>query len=66
MIKRSNDTNQGISNKSLARGQTLQTPIGKDSSDYSGSKADEVPAKFKLAGGLNNFSDTLPSDSKSD
>lgn len=66
MMKRSNDTNQGTSNKSLARGQTLQTPIGKDSSDYSGSKADEVPAKFKMGGGLDNFSDTIPSDKKMD
>lgn len=62
MIKRSNDTNQGTSNTSLARGQTLQTPIGKDSSDYSGSAAKEVTSKMKMGGGMDNLSDTLPSD----
>ena len=59
-MKRSNDTNQGQVSRSLARGQTLQTPIGKDSSDYSGKQSDEVTAKMKMGGGMNNLSDTLP------
>lgn len=62
MLKRSNDTNEGTVTKSLARGQTLQTPVGKDSSDYSGSMAKEVPAKMKMGGGMSNTSAVDPQD----
>ena len=58
-MKRSNDTNQGKVDMSAARGQTLRTPIGKDSSDYSGPASKEVTAKMKMGGGMNNLSDTL-------
>ena len=60
-MKRKNDTNQGKVDKSAARGQTVRTPIGKDSSDYSGPANKEVPAKMKMGGGMNNLSATLPS-----
>lgn len=62
MLKRSNDTNQGKATKSLARGQSLVTPIGKDSSDYSGPASKEVTAKMKLGGGVNDYSKTDPRD----
>jgi hypothetical protein len=55
-MKRYNETNQGKVSKSLARGQTLVTPIGKDSSDYSGPISKEVPAKMKLGGGIHDYS----------
>jgi hypothetical protein len=59
-MKRFNDSaNQGTTTKSLGRGQSLQTPIGKDSSDYSGKAADEVPAKLKMGGGVDDLSRTL-------
>ena len=60
MMKRNNKTNQGNINKSAARGQTLRTPIGKDSSDYSGPKSKEVPASMKMGGGMNNLSHSIP------
>jgi hypothetical protein len=59
-MKRSNDTNQGKVDKSAARGQTLRTPIGKDSSDWSGKASDEVTAKMKMGGGMNDLSRTIP------
>lgn len=56
-IKRTNDnTNQGTTSKSLARGQTLLTPIGKDSSDYSGPASKEVTSKMKMGGGIHDYS----------
>jgi len=58
-MKRSNDTNQGKVDKSASRGQTLRTPIGKDSSDYSGPAAKEVTAKMKMGGSMSNLSHTL-------
>lgn len=62
-MKRTNgDTNQGVFTKDLARGQKLQTPVGKDSSDWGGKASDEIPSKMKMGGGMNNLSDTLPSD----
>lgn len=61
-MKRHNDTNQGKVTSSAARGQTIQTPIGKDSSDWSGKQSDEVPAKMKMGGGMNNLTHTLGED----
>ena len=57
-----NETNQGKVTKTLARGQTLVTSLGKDSSDYAGSMADEVPAKLKMGGGINDTSRSDPKD----
>lgn len=59
-MKRSNSTNQGKVDQSAARGQTLRTPVGKDSSDWSGSAAKEIPAKMKMGGGMDNYSASLP------
>lgn len=57
MLKRANDnTNQGKTSKSMARGQTLETPIGKDSSDYAGKASDEVLSKLKMGGGIDDYS----------
>lgn len=56
MIKRTNETNQGNSVRQLARGQTLKTPIGKDSSDYAGKASEEVTSKMKLGGGIHDYS----------
>lgn len=61
-MQRNNDTNQGKVDKSAARGQTIRTPIGKDSSDWSGKASDEVSAKLKMGGGMNNLSHTLPKE----
>lgn len=58
-MERSNKTNQGHVDKSAARGQTIRTPVGKDSSDWSGKPADEIPAKLKMGGGMDNLSHTL-------
>jgi hypothetical protein len=58
-MHRSNDTNQGKVEKSAARGQTIRTPVGKDSSDWSGKATDEIPAKLKMGGGMDNLSHTL-------
>ena len=62
MMKRSNDTNQGKKDTSAARGQTLRTPIGKDSSDYSGPARKEVTSQMKMGGSMSNLSHSLPSD----
>jgi hypothetical protein len=55
-MKRTNETNQGKVTKSLARGQSLVTPIGKDSSDYAGPISKEVTSKMKLGGGIHDYS----------
>ena len=59
-MERYNKGHQGKVEKSAARGQTIRTPLGKDSSDWSGKAADEVPAKLKMGGGMNNLSHTIP------
>lgn len=59
MIKRTNETNQGVTTKSIGRGQTLQTPTGKDSSDYSGPAAKEITSKLKMGGGQHDYSKAL-------
>lgn len=59
MMERSNKTNQGKKDTSAARGQTLRTPIGKDSSDFSGPAKKEVTAQMKMGGGMSNLSHTL-------
>lgn len=59
-LKRSNENVQGEVRTSAARGQTLVTPVGKDSSDHSFGKAKEVPNKMKMGGGLNNLSHSIP------
>lgn len=57
MIKRSNDnTNQGSYDKSAARGQTLRSFSGKDSSDYSGPASKEETSKLKMGGGIHDYS----------
>lgn len=61
-MKRHNDTNQGKVTSEAARGQKIVTPIGKDSSDWSGKQTDEVPAKMKMGGGMSNLSHTLGKD----
>ncbi len=55
-MDRNNSTNQGVTSKSIGKGQTLQTPIGKDSSDYSGKMSDEVTSKMKMGGGSKDYS----------
>lgn len=52
-------TNEGKVEKSIGRGQTIRTPVGKDDSDWAGRASDEIPAKIKLGGGMDNLSHTL-------
>ena len=59
-MERNNHNNEGKVDKSAARGQTIRTPVGKDSSDWSGKPADEIPAKLKMGGGMNNLSHSIP------
>jgi hypothetical protein len=58
-MKRSVNNFAGTIKTDAARGQKLVTPVGKDSSDYSGGKRKEVPQAIKMGGGMNNLSDTL-------
>jgi hypothetical protein len=60
MMKRNNETNQGKVDSSAARGQTIRTPVGKDSSDWSGKASDEIPAKMKMRGGIDNYDAVMP------
>jgi hypothetical protein len=55
-MKRSNETNQGKASRDIGKGQTLVTPIGKDSSDYAGPVSKEVTSKMKLGGGIHDYS----------
>lgn len=60
-IKRTNDnTNQGTYSRSIGKGQTLLTSVGKDSSDYAGPAAKEVTSKMKLGGGTHDYSAVMP------
>lgn len=58
-MKRSNNAYGGTIKQSIGKGQTLVTPVGKDSSDYSGGKNKEIPAKMKMNGSMSNLSHTL-------
>lgn len=53
-MQRHNDTNQGVSTTKAARGQTIEHPSGKDSSDYSGPANKEETSKMKLGGSMTN------------
>lgn len=55
-ITRTNETNQGKTTQEIGKGQTLSTPIGKDSSDYAGPASKEVTAKMKMGGGSKDYS----------
>lgn len=63
-FKRSSTAFGGVIKKSVGNGQTLVTPVGKDSSDWSGGKSKEIPNKMKMGGGLHNLSDTLGKDAQ--
>lgn len=56
--KRINENGAGKKVTDLGGGQTLETPYGKDSSDFRGY------SDVRLRGGMNNLSDTLPADGK--
>lgn len=58
-MKRTNDALPAKVDKSAARGQTLRTPVGKDSSDYCGGARKEITAKMKMGGSMDNLSHTL-------
>lgn len=57
-ISRTNDTNSGVFNKDIGKGQTLRSYSGKDSSDYAGKPGDELPNKLKMGGGSHDTSKT--------
>lgn len=61
-MERSNKIFAGNIKTKAGRGQTLVTPVGKDSSDYSGGRTKEIPKQMKMGGGMNNLSDTLGKD----
>lgn len=61
-LKRSNTAYGGTFTTKADRGQKLVTPVGKDSSDWSGGKTKEIPGKMKMGGGMNNLSDTIGKD----
>lgn len=63
-MKRYSNAYSGTIKQSIGKGQTLQTPVGKDSSDWSGGKNKEIPAKMKMGGSMTNLSDTLGKDAQ--
>lgn len=49
MLKRSNvDTNQGTYRETGKRGLVIETPVGKDSSDYAGKPSEEVTSRMRM------------------
>jgi hypothetical protein len=65
-IHRTNETNQGVTDRSIGKGQTLRTNTGKDSSDWAGKAGDEVTAKLKMGGGIHDYSKVDPENGKGD